>query len=140
MKPISRFALTALTAAVALVPCALSAQAGGPTAGRGGPDPATMRSATGMLYSGGAIELRPNGQWGLADYPVVIRVDSGSVSAAAGFRIGDVILSVNGRDARDARPFRRERGEMSWVVRVRRGSAETELTMQLPSSTRSASP
>jgi S1-C subfamily serine protease len=104
---------------------------------RSGPaDPATIPTPTGMLYHGGLIEMRPNGQWGLADYPIVSRVDSGSVSARAGFKLGDVLLTVNGRDVRDARPFRLQRGEEHWVVRVRRGTEEMELTMEVPPSMR----
>jgi S1-C subfamily serine protease len=83
-----------------------------------------------MLYYGGTVVMRPNGQWGLAEYPIVNRVDSGSVSARAGFQIGDVLLFVNGRDARDAQPFRR--GDPRWVVRIRRGSEEKELVMERP--------
>jgi S1-C subfamily serine protease len=97
-------------------------------------------SPTGMLYGGAGVEMRPNGQWGLADYPTVSRVDSGSVSARAGFQVGDVLLSVNGRDVRDARPFRLAPGEVHWVVRIRRGTEEKELTMELPPSMQSASP
>jgi S1-C subfamily serine protease len=92
-----------------------------------------------MLYYGGTLEMRPDGQWGLADFPVVTRVDSGSVSARGGFRLGDVLLTVNGRDARDARPFRLRPGEVHWVVRVRRGNAEQDLTMEVPAASGSAS-
>lgn len=111
-----------------LLPLAARAQA------HANADPATMPTPTGMLYGGAALEMRPNGHWGLADYPTVTRVDSGSVSARAGFRVGDVLLSVNGRDVRDARPFRLAPGEVHWVVRIRRGTEEKELTMELPPS------
>lgn len=99
---------------------------------RGYVDPALMRTPTGMLYSGGALEVRPDGRMGLAEFPVVTRVDSGSVSWRGGLRVGDVLLAVNGRDARDARPFRRMRGESAWRVRVRRAEQEQEITIEYP--------
>ena len=67
-------------------------------------------------------------------------MDSGSAAARAGFHLGDVLLSVNGRDMREARPFRLQNGETRWVVRIRRGAEEKELVMEVPSSMRSPSP
>lgn len=98
-----------------------------------------MPTATGMLYSGGTLEIGADGHYRLAEYPVVIRVDSGSVSARAGFALGDVLLTVNGRDSRNPRPFRTQRGELHWVVRVRRGTEEKDLTMEFPAVAKPAS-
>jgi S1-C subfamily serine protease len=93
-----------------------------------------MPTPTGMLYSPGVIEMQPDGRPRSVDYPIVTRVDSGSVSARAGLRIGDVLLSVNGKDGREARLFRREHGEARWVMRIRRGTEEMELAMEVPPS------
>ncbi|HEV7587150.1 MAG TPA: PDZ domain-containing protein [Longimicrobium sp.] len=105
----------------------------------GSRDPAAIPSPTGMLYGGGTLEFLPNGQPRLSEYPSVSRVDSGSVSAAAGLKVGDVLLSVNGRDGREARLFRREHGETRWIIRIRRDGEEKELAMEVPPSMLSAS-
>jgi membrane-associated protease RseP (regulator of RpoE activity) len=112
----------------------------GVVAGQGSRDPATIPSPTGMLYGGMDLELWFDGSYRVVNYPTIIRLDSGSVAARAGFRLGDVLLSVNGRDMREARPFRLQGGEMHWVVRIRRGAEEKELVMEIPSSMRSPSP
>lgn len=108
-------------------------------AGQGTRDPATIPSPTGMLYGGMDLELWPDGSYRVVNFPRVVRVDSGSVSARAGFRLGDVLLSVNGRDVRESRPFRLQPGEVRWVVRIRRGEEEKELVMEVPPSMRPAS-
>ncbi|MFL5386325.1 MAG: PDZ domain-containing protein [Longimicrobiaceae bacterium] len=108
-------------------------------AGQGTRDPATIPSPTGMLYGGMDLELWPDGSYRVVNFPRVVRVDSGSVSARAGFRLGDVLLSVNGRDVREPRPFRLQPGEVRWVVRIRRGEEEKELVMEVPPSMRPAS-
>jgi hypothetical protein len=107
--------------------------------GSGYRDPASIPSPTGMLYYAGTLEIGPDGHYRATEYPVVTRVDSGSVSAQAGFRLGDVLLSVNGRDGRVARLFRLERGDTRWVIRIRRGAEEKELVMEVPPSMQSAS-
>jgi S1-C subfamily serine protease len=107
-------------------------------AGQGYRNPATIPSPTGMLYGGVELELWPDGSYHVVNHPVVTRVDSGSVSAQAGFRLGDVLLAVNGRDTREARPFRLQPGEERWVVRIRRGEEEKELVMEVPPSMRPA--
>lgn len=120
--------------ACAAAPAVAHAQDSRPIETRGVIPVDSMKSATGMIYYGGAVEVRPDGRMGLADFPVVTRVDSGSVSWRGGLRAGDVLLSVNGRDTRDARPFRRERGETSWRVRIRRDAQEEEITIEFPPS------
>jgi S1-C subfamily serine protease len=111
----------------------------GVVAGQGYRNPATIPSPTGMLYGGVDLELWPDGSYRVVNFPVVIRVDSGSVAAQAGFHLGDVLLAVNGRDTREARPFRLQPGEVRWVVRIRRGEEEKELVMEVPPSMQSPS-
>jgi len=126
----SRIAAAAAVFLVSLLlPAAARAQRGGAQAYA---NPATMPTATGMLYGGTTLEVGPDGHFRMADYPTVTRVDSGSLSARAGFQVGDVLLSVNGKDARQARPFKTDHGEKNWVVRIRRGTEEKELTMEFP--------
>jgi S1-C subfamily serine protease len=137
----SRFTLRTPAAAASLLVCLLIAdaaygQGGVPSNQRGYRDPATMPTPTGMLYSPGVIEMQPDGPPRSVDYPVVSRVDSGSVSARAGLRIGDVLLAVNGKDGREAQLFRLEKGAERWVMRIRRGTEEMELTMEVPPSMR----
>ncbi|HEX8903625.1 MAG TPA: PDZ domain-containing protein [Longimicrobiaceae bacterium] len=76
--------------------------------------------------------MRPNGRWGLADYPLVVRVDSGSIADSVGMKVNDVIVTVNGRDTRDARAFDRRPGETGLVMRIRRGDEEKEIVIQFP--------
>jgi membrane-associated protease RseP (regulator of RpoE activity) len=102
----------------------------------GSPNRATMRTPTGMLYYVGVIDIQPDGPPTAENYPIVSRVDSGSVSARAGLRIGDVLLAVNGKDGREAQLFRLEKGAERWVMRIRRGTEEMELTMEVPASMR----
>jgi S1-C subfamily serine protease len=91
------------------------------------------KSTTGLHYRPGVLQLRPDGKWASADYPVVAEVDSGSAAERAGFRSGDVILTVNDRDARlgqasiGLRP-----NEPRRVFRVRRGSEEMEIVLAAP--------
>jgi S1-C subfamily serine protease len=108
-------------------------------AGQGTRDPATIPSPTGMLYGGMTLEVWPDGSYHMVNLPKVIRVDSGSVAARGGFRLGDELVSVNGRDVREPRPFRLQPGEVRWVVRIRRGEEEKELVMEVPPSMRPAS-
>jgi len=131
---------TSAAAAALLCTLVFSADARGQNETGGHANPATMPTPTGMLYTGGVLVTRPNGQWGFEQFPVVTRVDSGSVSAQAGLRLGDVLLSVNGKDARDAKLFRREHGEPRWVMKVRRGAQEMDLTMEVPPSMQSGRP
>jgi|1186.fasta_scaffold43615_2 S1-C subfamily serine protease len=136
-----RFTLQTSAATASLLACLLIAvaahgQGGVASVTRGSRDRATMPTPTGMLYSPGVIELQPDSPPRSVDYPVVSRVDSGSVSARAGLRIGDVLLSVNGKDGREARLFRLENGAERWVMRIRRGTEEMELTMEVPPSMR----
>jgi hypothetical protein len=130
---------TSATAIALLILLVWSPDARGQNQRGGYADPATMPTPTGMLYYGGTVEMGPDGQHRLTDYPIVTRVDSGSVSAAAGLKLGDVLLSVNGKDGREAQLFRRKHGETRWIIRVRRGEEEKELVMEVPPSMLAAS-
>jgi len=141
----SRSPLRASAATAFLLPCLLIAdaahgQGGVPFNQPGYRDPATIPTPTGMLYSPGVIEMQPDGPPRSVDYPIVSRVDSGSVAARAGLRIGDVLLSVNGKDGREAQLFRLEKGAERWVMRIRRGTEEMELTMEAPAMRRGLAP
>src|SRR3982750_2589132 len=83
--------------ALLLAPGAAMGQHRGRSVPSSSTDPATAPTATGMMYGGFTLELGPDGQFRSADYPTVTRVDSGSISARAGFQVGDVLLSVNGK-------------------------------------------
>lgn len=64
-----------------------------------------------------------------AGFPTVSRVETGSPAAAAGLRVGDAILSLNGADSRDGPLFSRVEPGTRYVVRIRRGDEERELTL-----------
>jgi S1-C subfamily serine protease len=61
--------------------------------------------------------------------PRVEKIDPQGPAARAGMAVGDVILSVNGRDAREPRLFPDKRPGTRYLVRVRRGTVERELTL-----------
>ncbi len=61
-------------------------------------------------------------------YPYVKGVTKGSNADRAGLVVGDAILSVDGRDARQRQLFPGARPGARYVVRVRRGGEERELT------------
>lgn len=100
-----------------------------------------VKSTTGLHYRPGVLELRPDGKWASADYPVVTEIDSGSTAERAGLRSGDVILTVNGRDARLGQSsIGRQPGERRRVFRVRRGAEEKELVLEGPEVVPESSP
>jgi hypothetical protein len=61
-------------------------------------------------------------------HPVVVGVDAGSPAEGAGFRAGDVLLSVNGRDSREP-PTQRLRPGTEVRYRVRRDGRELQLRL-----------
>jgi C-terminal processing protease CtpA/Prc len=82
-------------------------------------------------YTG--IDLQRSASVGLAreiipDYSVIIAVAEGSPAEKAGLAVGDVILEVNGRDARGPGSKFFEPG-VTYVLRIRRGKAEREVTL-----------
>jgi C-terminal processing protease CtpA/Prc len=70
----------------------------------------------------------PDGSPRWADYPVVHRVTPGSPAERVGIAVGDVLLLVNGADARDPRTLFIPPGT-ELTVRVRRGSAMREFVL-----------
>jgi C-terminal processing protease CtpA/Prc len=91
-----------------------------------------VKSRNGM-YWGGVLTVQPDGRWSMVDYPVVTRIDSGSVAEQAGIRLHDVIVAVNGRDPREGQSaFRRRPGEAQEVLRIQRGMEEKEIVIPYP--------
>lgn len=110
------------------------------TAAQSGPRPAaaqaSMVSASRGLgnagYTGLGVGGRPSpaadGTPRWADYPVVRAVGQGSPAARVGILPGDVLLLVNGVDARDPRTLFGQPGTV-FTMRVRRGSAVREFVL-----------
>jgi S1-C subfamily serine protease len=73
----------------------------------------------------------PDGRFAM-DYPVIKQVAPGSNAARAGLAVGDVLLSVDGRDTRTSPLFPDQRGGVRYLLRVRRGGEEVELTYVFP--------
>jgi len=80
---------------------------------------------------GFAVGMRPgpNNTYG---YPYVHTVVKGSNAERAGLAVDDTILSVNGRDARRPPLFPVREAGTRYVLRVRRGREEMELTFIYP--------
>jgi S1-C subfamily serine protease len=74
---------------------------------------------------------RPDGSLGYS-YPVIREVTEGSAAARAGLAVGDTLLTVNGRDARLPPFFPNRTAGVRYVLRVRRGDEERELTYVYP--------
>lgn len=151
-RPLPRAALAGTAAlALAAAACGLAAPAETPPAGlpAGPATTMTWRLPEGdmLVLASPRVDAPPTPETGTAtfvpglypagQYPVVARVDPSSAAWREGFRPGDVILAVNGRDARydaasgeDAR--RRLLGDatpLSSTVRVARGPAVMELSL-----------
>jgi C-terminal processing protease CtpA/Prc len=71
------------------------------------------------LRVGGVPRPAQDGAARWADYPVVRSVDAGSPAARVGIEAGDVLLQVNGVDARDPRTLFGRPGKV-FTIRVRR--------------------
>jgi S1-C subfamily serine protease len=89
------------------------------------------RLPLGFGYYGGPLAQDADGRWVLVDYPLVVYVDSAGPAARAGLRVHDVLLAVNGNDARagDA-AFRLADGQTRWVLRVQRDGRELEVVLE----------
>jgi S1-C subfamily serine protease len=126
--------LSAAENAYAQEPAKTPAQA---TQGVGGRATRPPTSYTGMNVSG-RPQIIAGGAFRWADYPAVHTVDAASPAARVGIRPGDVILAINGADARDPNTLLGEAGQVL-VVRVRRGTGVREFTFtRLPVSQRAA--
>ncbi|HEY0021536.1 MAG TPA: PDZ domain-containing protein [Longimicrobium sp.] len=120
-----RIFLLALAAAFAVQAGPLSAQdavrATGPGAGLG----------FSWGWDGG-LTRGPNGRTVMQNPPVVRTVAAHSAAARAGLRVGDIIVSANGRDGRTPRLFEGIRPGTRLVLRIRRVNAEREVTFRMP--------
>jgi hypothetical protein len=74
-------------------------------------------------------KIGPNNTFG---YPYVHTVVPGSNAERAGIQVGDTILTINGRDARDGQLFPVREAGTRYLLRVRRGSEEMELPFIFP--------
>jgi len=78
------------------------------------------------MYTG----LKTKQRAGAAEYPTVFQVAKGSPAEHAGFRVGDVILAVNGFDLIKQRSQAVLKGPNQHnLVRVRRGLATVTLSI-----------
>jgi S1-C subfamily serine protease len=64
-----------------------------------------------------------------AEPPVITAVAPGSPAERAGLQVGDHILLVNGKDAREPGLLRPRAAGLTFVFRVRRGDALHEITV-----------
>jgi S1-C subfamily serine protease len=64
-----------------------------------------------------------------AGFPTVSRLEPGSPAALAGLRVGDAIVSLNGVDSRDGPLFTRVDPGTRYLLRIRRGDEEREVTL-----------
>jgi S1-C subfamily serine protease len=73
-------------------------------------------------------------------HPIVRSVDSGSAAEAAGLMVGDTIVSVDGRDMRYSLLFPVQVPGTRYLILVRRGNEEVELTYTYPQADASPRP
>jgi S1-C subfamily serine protease len=117
--------LLALTAALATHSGPLSAQDAVRTTGRG--------SGLGFSWGWeGGMTRGADGRLVMQNPPVVRSVTPQSAPARAGLRVGDIIISANGRDGRTPRLFEAIRPGTPVVLRIRRSDAESEVTFRMP--------
>lgn len=92
-----------------------------------------VKSPLGLYTYDGSLVVTPDGHWTAAEYPVVIRTDTPSVAQRAGLQPGDVILTVNGHDARGGnRVWRLPPSETAYLLHLRRGDTEMDVVMERP--------
>jgi len=81
------------------------------------------------VFAGGIA--RTASGWMARAYPTVSSVVEGSAAARAGLRVGDVIVSLNGRDARRPPLLAGVSRGTEVVLRVRRGDEERDIRYQV---------
>jgi C-terminal processing protease CtpA/Prc len=105
--------------------------------------PVRGRSVIEFTYGwDGGFSRGADGNVRMRDYPSVKAVVAGSPAARAGLRVGDLIVSSNGRDGRTPPLFEGIRPGTQVVLRIRRGDDEREITFvaREPGTGRRASP
>lgn len=70
----------------------------------------------------------------LKEFPTVRALTSGGSGERAGLMVGDTIRTVNGRDARQLPVFPNRAPGARYVLRIRRGGEDREVTMVLPNT------
>jgi S1-C subfamily serine protease len=134
-------ALLALAAAAsACAPAASGQQPAHPSAAPAGAMTGTARSRPDLAYTGINVSGTPvfgAGTMRWREHPTVRTVSPGSPAEKVGVAAGDVILLVNGTDARDPTTLLGEPGTV-FVVRVRRGAEVREFVV--PTAPRLAAP
>lgn len=129
MKRVLRIAPAALlwlAAGVLATPTTAAAQGGvevGPSAGA--VSQGFRFVVQGPLTQNRAGELVSRG------YPVVETVTEGSSAERAGLRVGDVLVEVNGRDARRAPAVPKLKHGDELTLRIRRGEREREIRFRV---------
>lgn len=89
--------------------------------------------ALGFSYSGGRMEMLPSGAPRWTSYPKITEIIPTSPAGKVGLAVGDVLLEVNGVDARDPRTLLGDKTQFK--LRIRRGSTVREFLIDLkPSS------
>lgn len=83
--------------------------------------------AIGLSWGGRPVFT--NGGVRLEEYPVVRQVVEGSGGDLAGIRVGDHIVSVDGRDAREGGIFRNREPGTRYRVVIEREGREMEVTL-----------
>lgn len=84
--------------------------------------------------TGVSLGFKGFGRGGLSEYPTVVRLASGGSGERAGLMVGDTIRAVNGRDARQIPVFPNRVPGARYVVRIRRGGEDREVTLVLPAT------
>jgi C-terminal processing protease CtpA/Prc len=126
-----------LVGALALLFCAscAAAQTSAPFTGAPAAEPQSQRAYIGANFSfGGTARI---GGPVIAEYPTIVSVDRGSPAARAGLVAGDVILEVEGQDARKEGVRATRLGK--YTLRIRRGDTEQEVVVVgIPAPTRAS--
>jgi S1-C subfamily serine protease len=94
--------------------------------------PATRPNNLGFSYGwSGGIAVERDGRVTMRTHPRVSTVRRRTGAAAAGLQAGDVIVSVDGRDARDPAALRDIRPGHSVTLLVRRGRRERRIVVRV---------